>query len=63
MKPDRGDVEWSGVNPRDPKGPAERPTALCRGETTQIGMQPRSPTGEAAPQIGDENPVHGHDAQ
>ena len=63
MKPDRGDVEWFGVNLRDPKGPAERPTALCRVQTSQGGMKPRPPAGEAAPRIGNNYPVHGHNAQ
>jgi len=38
VKPDRGDVQSFGVNLRDPEGPAERSTALCRDETFQIGM-------------------------
>jgi hypothetical protein len=46
-----------------PKGPAERPTALCHVKTTRIGMQPRPPAGEAAPRIGNNYPVHGHNAQ
>ena len=47
----------------DPQGPTERPTALCRVEASRIGMQPRSPTGEAVPGIGNDFPVHDHDAQ
>ncbi len=56
---DLADVEVFG----DPEGPAERPTALCRVEASRIGMQPRSPAGEAVPKIGNDVPVHGHDAQ
>jgi hypothetical protein len=57
--PDPADVEVLG----GPQGPTERPTALCRVEAPRIGMQPRSPAGEAAPQIRDDHPGHGHDAQ
>lgn len=56
---DRTGVEMFG----DPEGPTERPTALCHVETSRIGMQPRSPAGEATPGIRGENPGHGHDAQ
>jgi hypothetical protein len=47
----------------DPQGPTERPTALCRVEASRIGMQPRSPAGEAAPRIRSDEPGHGHNAQ
>lgn len=46
-----------------PQGPTERPTALCQIEASRVWMQPRSPAGEAVPSIGDQDPVHGHDAQ
>ena len=43
--------------------PAERPTSLRAGEATGIGMQPRSPTRQALPGIGNDDSVHGHDAE
>jgi hypothetical protein len=46
-----------------PQGPTERPTALCQIEAPNLWVQPRSPSGEAVPSIGDEDPVDGHDAQ
>jgi hypothetical protein len=57
--PDLAGVEVFG----GPESPTERPTALCHVEAPLIGMQPRSPAGEAAPQIRDDDPGHGHDAQ
>jgi len=70
-------IRWSGRLPEteeptdlagvemfgEPQGPAERPTALCHVEAPRIGVQPRSPAGEAVPRVGDDHPVHGHDAQ
>src|SRR5664279_3063648 len=56
---DPAGVEWSG----DSKSPAERSTALRGVQTPLIGMQPRSPSGETAPWIGDNEPVHGDDAE
>ena len=51
----------SGLGRRSALPNARRRSALA--QAPQIGMQPRSPTGEPVPRIGNDDPVHGHDAQ
>jgi hypothetical protein len=57
--PDLADVEVFG----DPEGPTERSTALCGVEASRIGMEPRTPAGEAAPRVRNNDTGHGHDTQ
>ena len=45
------------------QGPAERTTTLRDVKAPHTGVQPRSPAGEEAPRIRNENPVYGDDAE
>lgn len=45
------------------QGPTERTTTLREVKAPHTGVQPRSPTGEEAPRIGNENPVDSDDAE